>query len=252
MHLSSHNNQIVSASNSNSDTTKNIASNVKAYLQGLPTKGSFDGNITYTQQYKNFSASAQSSVSCRGGDSNACQVVKDNLSAPSSYSNLQRWQATARDEPDLTYFGVVELWTILKYCKNDELKKRELDTQRAFSWLVSNPQIHMTSCDIVIDAQWAEIKLKDTESDIVNVEQIDRRNANYNPTRSGITYWTTDGQRADSIRIRHVSSVDKVLHLTVALGFKSETMAVPFPSFSAMTLMDRGSNRRQSHSKLIA
>ena len=141
----------------------------------------------------------------RGGDTVLGNKIKQNLASPDNFHNLEAWEDTAQQNPDITSVSVTELWGILGAASDPILKSYEISVQNAFGYLVQNPLTHYTVCSIVVNAPWAEIGLLTPKASFVDVQPMNDRQGIVHSTGSKINFFTPDGSVSNSVRVQYVS-----------------------------------------------
>lgn len=70
-----------------------------------------------------------------------------------------KWVDSDDTAPNVKSFHHESLWDLINGVVDPELAARGSDVQKAYNWLVENPEQHLTQARMVIRSDWEEIGL---------------------------------------------------------------------------------------------
>ncbi|KAJ8075863.1 hypothetical protein PM082_021495 [Marasmius tenuissimus] len=124
------------AARTHPDVNDAWAENVKARYNGIPSGGHFDENVEKTGQYKQFLDILNRKESVEGGDHKLAEALIHGL----EYQTFQEWKGTDGQNPEVVFFHLVELWTLMRMSDNIDLLKAALDLSAAYEWILKDPE----------------------------------------------------------------------------------------------------------------
>ena len=119
---------------------------VKAKLNGIPSRGEFDESVKSQAQYRRFSEYFQFVVvPSGGGDKSKLHDID------ATYADYLEWiESIKGNSPDPLNFQVIELWTLMKFANSLVLRSYADPLYNAFMWFV-RPNVYKTA--VVLDIQ---------------------------------------------------------------------------------------------------
>ncbi len=126
--------------------------------------------IAATSQFQKYLGTAAKKCSCLGGNQTLRASIGSNPSADGVYQTYLEWVESANTDPKVVGFKTQPLWEVLFESKDTELNRREADVRKAYSWIVENPKVHLTSVRLSITSDWGEIALQTPSAFIVRNE----------------------------------------------------------------------------------
>ena len=127
---------------------------MSASVHGITNFGNYDSTVFREAQYKEFDAVKKSTTSMVGGEPTSLSDLRQN---PADYPKFQAWSASPLDYPDLKYFRVVGIWTLMQDADSSDVSKYADALQSAFQFLQQPTNVIPVSFHI--DAYWAEFVL---------------------------------------------------------------------------------------------
>lgn len=121
--------------------------------------GEASKNTTASAQYQQFLTDSVNSISCTGGDPRLRDRLETHAGDPEINNTLSAWLDSAPGSSDLVTIGTENLWDLMNDDRAPAAQNRWLDVNKAFLYLANNPQIHVTSCRMIINSDWGEISL---------------------------------------------------------------------------------------------
>ena len=96
-------------------------------------------------------------ISTAGGNQAAAATLAQD---PTVYSNFTDWTDSLKNERDnvgrasILSMVVREIWTIMKLADDDVVNAYGRECQKAFTWIVSHPQLYKTEVVLDVQSDW--------------------------------------------------------------------------------------------------
>ena len=136
-----------------------FSADLGAEYNGLTTSGKVDVSVRSSSQFKTFEQSAQKTSSCMGGDPDLSASITSDPQAESVFDTYQSWVASADRKPSVMNFATMTLWDIMAGANSSTLARRAREVYKAYQWIVTNPEQHLTRARLVITSNWGEVGL---------------------------------------------------------------------------------------------
>lgn len=157
-----------------------------------------------------------------GGDPVASATLDGNPEAEGIFDTFTAWTQSARTQPYVMSFQTIKLWDLMSAANDSEVADRAEDVNKAFSWIVENPEEHITKARMTITSNWGEIGIL-TPSAYIAPDPEHPATADVFFADTKIT-WTSNVGVARAKQIEYVSGMYAMtrLFLTLVLQFYNQ------------------------------
>ncbi|KAL8919688.1 MAG: hypothetical protein Q9208_006641 [Pyrenodesmia sp. 3 TL-2023] len=189
------------ADNTDSTVNQEFGADISAEFNGITSGGKVDINVKASEQYHKFEQSVQKTCSCQGGDPDLGNFLGGNPGGGDNpFETFEEWVKTADTRPMVMSFETAPLWDMVSAANDSELAVRSPDLKKAYSWIVENPEQHLTPARLSITSDWGEIGILTPSAYIVK----DPKQGPVPGAQVGTTKITWDGTGGGAARDLHI------------------------------------------------